>query len=89
MTTGSDEGTITVDVEDAQGNLETSDDSTLVSLSLETSPKGATLEVTPVDDNDGVATFSNVLLTDVGSYILKATGSGLASGLSSSFSVKK
>lgn len=76
---------VTVDIEDAQGDIVTSDDSS-VTISIASGPGtlGGTYTVAAVD---GVATFSNLTLRTAGNYKLKTTDGSLSSATSSSFSV--
>lgn len=63
----------TVDVEDANGNLVTSDDSE-ITLSIFSGPNDATLYgTTTVQTQNGVATFKDLSLDIAGSYTLKAS----------------
>jgi hypothetical protein len=74
---------VTVDVEDASGNIVATDDST-VTLSVgpgTTGALGGTLTATAVN---GVATFSNVILEEGGTYTLKATDGSLTPAVSNS-----
>ena len=66
---------VTVAVEDANGNVETSDSTTQVSLAIGTNPDGGTLTGgSPVTVSDGVATFSALSIDKVGTgYTLSAT----------------
>jgi hypothetical protein len=79
---------VTVEARDANGNLVTGFNSQ-VSMSLATAPEGATLGgTTQVTAANGIATFSNLLLTKAGGpYSLRASASGLSAGTSNSFSV--
>ncbi len=74
---------------DAYGNLETTDNSDQVTLSVATGPGGfATGSTTTMTVGGGIAIFSNLILATAGSYTLgeSATG-GLTGPDSSSFSV--
>ena len=74
---------ITVDVEDAAGNLDTGDTSA-VTLSLATGP--GTLDGTlTVDAVGGVATFSDVTVSGAGTFSLTARDGILAADASGSF----
>ena len=84
---GSDEGAITVDVEDAFGNILTDDSTTLVTLGTKVVPDGASFNPISVDDVDGVATFTGVRFDVAGGYKLKATRAGLTPGKSAKFFV--
>jgi len=87
VTSGTDEAAIAVEVEDSSGQILTTDDATPVTLGIESGPNGAVLDLT-VDDVNGIATFSNVLLSDAGSYKLEASSSNLTPATSKSFTVK-
>jgi hypothetical protein len=84
ITTITDE-TVIVNIEDQFGNIET-DDSAMVTLGLQSAPKGETLDM-PVDPVNGVATFTNVLLSLAGTYEFKATSKGLTKGTSPKIAV--
>ncbi len=76
-------------LEDANGNLETADNSSTVTLSL-TIPNGATLGGTnKVTVNGGIATFTNLSVNMAGSYTLTPASSlsGITSPASNSFTV--
>ena len=76
---------VRVAIEDRNGNVVTSS-SLPVSLAL--SPSGPTLfGTTTVNAVNGVATFSNLTVTKVGSYTLTATSGALTSATSTAFSV--
>jgi hypothetical protein len=76
---------VTVDVEDADGNIVTSDDSD-VTISLASG--SGTLHGTQVlEVVNGVATFSNLSLDQAGSYTLEASDGSLSSVVSNSFNV--
>ncbi len=73
---------ITVDVEDSNSNLLTSDNSN-VSLSIASGPAGAVLSGTAtVAAINGVATFTNVSISTAGSYTLTASDSTASSATS-------
>jgi hypothetical protein len=74
---------IVVDVEDAKGNLVTSDNSTVI-LSLVGNSNGLS-GIVAVQAVDGVATFSNVALTSGGTYMLQAADGTLTVADSRSF----
>jgi uncharacterized repeat protein (TIGR03803 family) len=76
---------IVVDVEDQFGNVVTSNTSN-VKLAVESGP-GSLTGTTTVAASNGVATFSNVIVTEGGTYTLIATDTGLSSAISSSFTV--
>ena len=82
VATGQDEGPITVAVEDAFGNIETSDDSTMITLGSKITPTGVIFSPITIDDVDGIATFNDVLFQTAGGYKLKATFTGLTPGKS-------
>jgi hypothetical protein len=76
---------ITVDVEDSDGNIVTSDDSDVtLSLASGSGTLGGTLTEQAVD---GVATFSDITLSAAGDYTLEATDGSLQSATSSEFAV--
>jgi large repetitive protein len=80
---------ITVDVDDEFGNLVTNDDSnvTLV-IKPGTGPDGAILEGTAtVAAQNGIATFSDVSLSEAGTYQLKAEDGSLTRAKSAAFTV--
>jgi hypothetical protein len=79
---------VTVEARDANGNLVTGFNSQ-VSMTLASAPDGGTLGgTTQVNASNGVATFSNLLLTKAGGpYSLRASATGLSAGTSNSFSV--
>jgi uncharacterized repeat protein (TIGR03803 family) len=84
---GSTVGSVTVDVEDANGDL-VSDDNSSVTFSLASGPTGATLGGTlTVAAHNGVATFSDLSITKAGTYTLSASETGLTSATSSSFTI--
>ncbi len=80
---------ITVAVEDSNGNVDTAFNGT-VTLGIESGPAGAllggTLTATAVN---GVATFTFIAEATDGTYTLDAHGSGLADGVSASFTVSR
>ncbi len=66
---------VTVDVEDAEGNLVTTNTS-MVTMAIATGPSGAVLGgATSVAAVGGVATFNNLTLSAAGAYTLAASGS--------------
>ena len=78
---------IQVDVEDAFGNLVTTDTSEVV-ISVNSGPGGATLGGGgPVQASGGVAIFSDVTLDTIGTYQLQAADGTLISALSAPFTV--
>jgi hypothetical protein len=78
-----------IGVEDAYGNLVTTDNSTPVRLALHTGPPGATLRCDhdPVTVSAGVARFTCAIAKDGSGYSLAATTSGLATAVSTGFTV--
>ncbi len=78
---------ITVQVLDAQGNVRTNDNATLVTLVLNANPGASTLGGTLANTvSAGVATFSDITLDKTGTgYTLNATGVGTTT--SSTFNV--
>jgi hypothetical protein len=78
---------VVIDVENASGQIVTTDNSAVI-LSLATSPSGATESGTfSVKAVNGVATFSNLILTKAGAYTLKATDGALTSATTSALSI--
>ncbi|HUB25249.1 MAG TPA: hypothetical protein VL992_07445 [Tepidisphaeraceae bacterium] len=78
---------VVVDVEDDAGQIVTTDDS-VVTLAVSSGPAGAPLSGTvSVFAVDGVATFSNLRLTEAGQYALRATDGDLTTAVSSLFSI--
>jgi uncharacterized repeat protein (TIGR03803 family) len=72
-TSGSNLPAVTVDVQDAFGNLVTTDTST-VALAITSGPTGASLGGTAsIAAAGGVATFPNLVLSTLGTYTLTAT----------------
>ncbi|HUO07808.1 MAG TPA: choice-of-anchor tandem repeat GloVer-containing protein [Phycisphaerae bacterium] len=76
---------ITVQVEDAQGNIVNSDNST-ITLAISSGPGTLSGTLTGSVIN-GIATFNNLSITTTGSYTLQATDPSLTSALSQSFSI--
>ncbi len=80
---------VTVKIEDAFGNLVSSDSTDQVTLNVASGPgnfAGASTATATV--SDGVATFNNLVLNTAGSYTLSETASGGLTGpASSAFSV--
>jgi hypothetical protein len=71
---------VKVSIEDAYGNLPTQDNSTVVTVSLGDNVSGGRLSGTTEEVvSQGVATFSDLSVNKVGSYILIAGISGSAS----------
>jgi uncharacterized repeat protein (TIGR03803 family) len=80
-TAGQSIGTIVVDVEDAQGNIVSGDNSTVVLA-------GTTLTgTTSVAATNGVATFTGLTMTQAGAQTLQATDGSLASATSNQFTI--
>jgi hypothetical protein len=78
---------IAVDVEDTSGNLLTSDSSD-VTLAIGSGPGAAALGgTTTVAAVNGVATFSNLSLSEAGTYTLTASDGTLSSATSTPFNV--
>jgi uncharacterized repeat protein (TIGR03803 family) len=76
---------ITVDVKDQYGNIETADSSN-VTLAVNTGP-GSLTGTTTVAAVNGVATFTNVALATAGTYTLTATDGSDTSATSNSFTI--
>jgi hypothetical protein len=75
---------VTVYVEDADGNVLTTDDfNVTLSVAIGPGTLGGTTTVAAVD---GVATFSNLSLATPGAYVLSATDGSFANATSNSFS---
>lgn len=78
---------IVVDISNANGTPDTTDDS-LVTLSILSGPSGADLGGTvTVNAVNGVATFNDVIPTEPGTYTLEATDSAYLPATSNSFQV--
>ena len=72
---------VTVAVEDAYGNIVTSDSTDQVTLALGTNPTGATLSgTTTATVSGGIATFSNLSLGTIGTGYTLAASSGTLPG---------
>jgi hypothetical protein len=80
---------VKVSVEDANGNVETTDSTTSVTLAIGTNPNGGTLTGTVTQSVvSGVATFSGLSINNAGTgYTLTASSSGLTGDTSSSFDI--
>ena len=79
---------VQVQLFDTYGNLETIDSSDQVTIAVASGPGSLTgSSTTTATVSSGVATFSNLVLTTVGPYTLKATVSGLSGLTSSTFTV--
>ena len=77
---------VTVKVEDAYGNVVTSNSSTVtLKLSSGTFASGSSTATATV--SSGVATFSGLVIDTAGSYTLKATEGSLTSATSNSFTI--
>jgi subtilase family serine protease len=83
-TIGSTLSVVTVRILDAFGNLETSDNSDSVSLSLSSGTLGGTATEKA---SAGVATFANLTVAATGTYTLTAAETGRTSAKSSSFTI--
>jgi hypothetical protein len=78
---------IVVDVENANGDVVTTDNSA-VTIAIASGPSGATIGGTlTVDAVNGVATFTGLTLTQAGNYTFTVTDSSLTEATSSSFSI--
>jgi hypothetical protein len=73
--------TVTVQVQDAGGNLVTSSNA---AVTLTSSPAGINTMASAVN---GVATFSNLMLSAPGPYTLTASATGLTPSMSNSFTI--
>ena len=79
---------VTVAVEDANGNVETVDNSTKVTLALGANPGSGTLSNAAATVADGVATFSDLSINLIGTgYTLVANGSSYTAVTSSPFDI--
>ncbi len=78
---------ITVDIEDAAGDIVTSDN-TDITLSVASGPGNLTGTII-VQAVDGVATFSNVSVNEAGTYALSAADGSLSTATSSHFTVSQ
>ena len=87
-TAGSTLGSVTVQVQDANGSLVTSS-SALVTIAIGTNPGSGTLSgTTSATAVNGVATFADLSIDKAGvGYTLVATSSGLSGATSASFTV--
>jgi hypothetical protein len=79
-------GAITIDEEDRYGNLETSDNSTVVTATLNSS-NGALQGVKSVTLHDGAATFTNLEIDTSGTFQLKFASGTLIPATSSAITV--
>jgi hypothetical protein len=80
-TAGQPLSTFKVAVEDQFGNVVTSDNTSTVTVAINTGPTGATFDsasTLTATVHNGVATFDNVILDTAGSYTLSATDSNSA-----------
>jgi hypothetical protein len=75
---------VQVAIEDASGNTLTTANNPVTIVLAGGTGLGGTLTVTP---QNGVATFSNLTVSNVGAYTLSATSPGLTSATSTSFTV--
>ncbi len=75
---------VQVAIQDANGNTVTADTSPVAIALVGSTELGGTLSATP---QNGVASFSNLLVSNPGSYTLSATSSGLTAATSTSFIV--
>jgi hypothetical protein len=75
---------VQVTIEDADGNVVTTATNPVTLALTAGTGLGGTLTVTP---QNGVAAFSDLTLSGVGTYTLSATSSGLTSATSASFTV--
>jgi uncharacterized delta-60 repeat protein len=82
-TTGSTLTPITVEVDDSDGDLVTTDNSN-VTLALSTGTLGGTTTVAAVN---GVATFSDLSITTAGTYTFSATDGSNAPAISTAFNI--
>jgi hypothetical protein len=80
---------VAVSLEDAQGNVVTTDSASSVTLSFASNPSGATLSNGSVTLNLGVATFSSLSVNLAGTYTLSAASSlsGVTRATSTSFDI--
>jgi len=86
---GATMSTVTVQVQNAAGQLVTGYPLT-ITLSINTGPSGGALQGTfTAGTHDGVATFANLALDTLGTYTLSASGGSLGSLPSNSFSVSR
>ena len=79
---------VTVSVEDAASNVVTTS-SASIAMAIGTNPSSGTLSgTTPVSAINGVATFSNLSINNVGSgYTLSASSAGLTGAISGAFNI--
>jgi hypothetical protein len=80
---------VTVQVQDTYGNVITSDSTDQVTVAIGTNPGGGTLSgTTTVTVTNGVATFSNLSINQLGNgYTLTATSGILTSATSAAFNI--
>jgi hypothetical protein len=85
---GSISPAVTVQVQDAGGNVVTTS-SASIAMAIGTNPGGGTLSgTTPVNAASGVATFSDLSINKTGTgYTLSATSNGLTTATSSNFNI--
>jgi len=85
-TSGSDlPGTATVEVTDTFGNRRTADNSTVVTLGVNSG--SASLPATTATASAGLASFPTIVLTGAGQVVLQATSGALQLGLSNAISL--
>ena len=75
---------VQVAIQDANGNTVAADTNPVAIALVGSTDLGGTLTATPYN---GIATFSNLMVSSEGSYTLSATSSGLAAATSTSFIV--
>jgi hypothetical protein len=79
---------VTVAIQNSSGATVTSDNSTVVSITLASGPPGGTVRGTlSATASNGIATFSTLNDTVAGDYTLRAVASGLTSGTSASYTI--
>jgi hypothetical protein len=75
-----------VSIKDSGGNVDTSDNSTVVTVAI-TTGSGTLSGTTTATASSGVATFTDLVITGTGSHELIFTATGLSDDTSTSFSV--
>jgi beta-glucanase (GH16 family) len=88
-TAGTTLPTFTVSVQDAYGNAQTNDDST-INLTIASGATGGAFtaaSTTSVSAINGIATFKNIALNTAGNYTLTASDGNLASATSAGFTI--
>ncbi|HTU93632.1 MAG TPA: hypothetical protein VMF69_26360, partial [Gemmataceae bacterium] len=84
-TAGQALSTVTAAIEDQFGNVETSDTTDKVTISVKTGPGSFTSgSTTTATVSDGIATFNNLVLDTAGTYTLSAASGSLTPGTSNS-----